>query len=338
MKKKFLIISALIIIVLLLSVLYFKGTFKSNPDKVKIKNISLVTRVDTISYALGSVWATNIKHFLGYHNMTYAFYLGVHDYLKKDSSKMGMYWINNYLQNHGYNFKFKEKWPVNDSNIRICDIQLKTKFDTFSYSLGFAWCSGAYGIGITEVTPSLLLGLLKGLKGDTSLFRNYTAANIYLMSYVEEQRFKKFGDIKKVNEDWLKVNGRKEGVKTLPSGVQYKILKSGNGISPNVNDVAECNYIGKLIDGKVFDSTYQSGPPLKFYVGSVMKGWLETLQLMKEGDKWEIYIPYKLAYGSGGVKDMVPEYSTVILEVELVKVTKQEIVIVNNTDLIKPRN
>jgi FKBP-type peptidyl-prolyl cis-trans isomerase FklB len=135
-------------------------------------------------------------------------------------------------------------------------------------------------------------------------------------------RLKKFGGIKKINENWLIENGKKEGVYTLPSGVQYKIIKSGNGISPTESDILECHYISKLINGNVFDNAYYEGPTFRFYLSAVIPGWSEALKLMKEGDEWIIYIPWQLAYGSGGMGDLVPPYSTVMINVELVKVTK----------------
>jgi FKBP-type peptidyl-prolyl cis-trans isomerase FklB len=322
MKKTLIVIGALLIIALLFSVIYFKDIFKSNSDNIKVKDISIVTKVDTISYALGFVWAKNIEKHVGIRNITYAFYSGVQDYIIKDTSIMGAFGADMYLQSQLDKIKSDSVWPVNDENMNLNEIELVTKQDSFCYALGFSWCAGAYGIGIKEISPALMLGLLKGLKGDTSLFKNYVAANAYLMTYVDELQLKKFGDIKKTNEDWLKENGKNKGIQTLASGVQYKIVKSGNGLSPTDSDIVECHYIGKLIDGKVFDNAYQDGPTFRFYISSVIAGWGEAIKLMKEGDEWIIYIPYNLAYGSGGMGDLVPPYATVMLDVELVKVTK----------------
>ncbi|MHA3773950.1 FKBP-type peptidyl-prolyl cis-trans isomerase [Verrucomicrobiota bacterium sgz303538] len=121
-------------------------------------------------------------------------------------------------------------------------------------------------------------------------------------------------------EKFLKENAAKEGVKTLPSGLQYKVLKQGEGKSPKATDTVSVHYKGTLIDGKEFDSSYKRGEPAEFPVNRVIKGWTEALQLMKEGDKWMLYIPSNLAYGSRGAgRDIGPD-ETLIFEVELLKV------------------
>lgn len=122
----------------------------------------------------------------------------------------------------------------------------------------------------------------------------------------------------KTGNDYLAANAKKDGVKTLPSGLQYKVIKSGAGKSPKPTDTVEANYTGKLISGKQFDSS--DGKPVEFPVTGVIAGWTEALQLMKEGDKWELYIPAKLAYGERGAGADIGPNETLIFEVELVKV------------------
>jgi FKBP-type peptidyl-prolyl cis-trans isomerase FklB len=240
--------------------------------------------------------------------------------MQGDSSVMGTFKANDYLESHRQDIKNDPLWPYNDSNIRVCDIPLKSKYDTVSYALGYAWCRGAYGIGISKVTPALIIGLSKGIKGDTTIF-SYQTADKYLRAYVEELRVVKFADIKKKNEQWLEANKKNPGIITLANGIQYKIIKSGKGKSPSNNDIVECNYIFKLIDGTILENSYETQQPKKFYLFGVIKGLAEAVQLMKEGDKWEIYIPYNLAYGSGGTKGQIPPYGTVIYELELLKVS-----------------
>jgi len=286
---------------------------------LKIKDITLSNKLDTISYALGIAWGKGIGKDLGLNKISLAFYNGVQDYINKDTALMGIFKANNYLDEHQSEVRNNPSWPDNDLNNSLCDIKVKTKFDTISYALGFAWCRGAYGIGISKVSPALIPALLKGIKGDTSLF-SYQTAVIYLNNYIEGLRLMKFADIKMKNEQWLMENMKKPDVKTLPSGLQYKIIKSGNGKSPSGNDIVECNWIFKLIDGKVLENSYQKQETKKFYLFAVCKGLAEGVQLMKEGDKWEFYIPYKLAYGSGGIQDQVPPFGTVIYEVDLLKV------------------
>lgn len=121
-------------------------------------------------------------------------------------------------------------------------------------------------------------------------------------------------------EEFLKENAAKEGVKTLPSGLQYKVLKEGDGKSPKATDTVVVHYKGTLINGKEFDSSYKRGEPAEFPVNRVIKGWTEALQLMKEGSKWMLYIPSNLAYGERGAGADIGPNETLIFEVELLKV------------------
>ncbi|MFO7751158.1 MAG: FKBP-type peptidyl-prolyl cis-trans isomerase [Desulfobacteraceae bacterium] len=116
---------------------------------------------------------------------------------------------------------------------------------------------------------------------------------------------------------FLKANKKEEGVKTLESGLQYKVIKKGEGASPKASDTVKCNYKGTTIDGEVFDSSYKRGEPASFQVDGVIKGWTEALQLMKVGSKWELFIPSDLAYGDSGAGKAIAPGSTLIFEVEL---------------------
>ncbi|MFV8780782.1 FKBP-type peptidyl-prolyl cis-trans isomerase [Microbulbifer sp. SA54] len=118
---------------------------------------------------------------------------------------------------------------------------------------------------------------------------------------------------------FLEENAKKEGVQTTESGLQYKIITEGSGDSPTETSVVEVDYKGTLIDGTEFDSSYKNGQPVQFPVNGVIKGWTEALQLMKEGAKWELYIPSDLAYGPGGAGGLIGPNSTLIFEVELHK-------------------
>jgi len=125
---------------------------------------------------------------------------------------------------------------------------------------------------------------------------------------------------KKEGEAFLAANKTKEGVITLPSGLQYKIITKGTGKTPLATDTVETNYKGTLINGTEFDSSYKRGQTASFPVNGVIKGWTEALQLMKEGGKWELYIPSELAYGEQGAGQTIQPNSTLIFEIELVKV------------------
>ncbi len=121
-------------------------------------------------------------------------------------------------------------------------------------------------------------------------------------------------------EAFLAENGKKEGVKTLPSGLQYRVLKEGDGKHPAKADQVVVHYRGTLIDGTEFDSSRKRGEPAKFGVTQVIKGWTEALQLMKEGSKWMLYIPWQLAYGDKGTGKFIGPNETLIFEVELIAV------------------
>jgi len=120
----------------------------------------------------------------------------------------------------------------------------------------------------------------------------------------------------------LCANAKKDGVITTASGLEYKIMKSGTGESPKLDDKVKVHYHGTLIDGTVFDSSVQRGEPIVFPVGAVIPGWVEALQLMKVGDKWQLFIPAKLAYGEQSPSPAIPANSVLIFEVELLGIEK----------------
>lgn len=132
-----------------------------------------------------------------------------------------------------------------------------------------------------------------------------------------EVKAKKYTDNKKAGEDFLKANKKKKGVKTLPSGLQYKVITKGKGKTPKEDDTVKVHYKGTLIDGTEFDSSYARNEPAKFGVKSVIKGWTEALQLMPVGSKWEIYVPYNLAYGDKEIGSNIKPFSALIFEIEL---------------------
>jgi FKBP-type peptidyl-prolyl cis-trans isomerase FklB len=121
-------------------------------------------------------------------------------------------------------------------------------------------------------------------------------------------------------EAFFAENKTKAGVITLESGIQYKVFESGNGKSPKISSTVETHYRGRLLDGTEFDSSFKRGQPASFAVTGVIKGWTEILQLMKEGDKWEVYIPSELAYGERGSAPVIGPNAALIFEMELIKV------------------
>ena len=130
----------------------------------------------------------------------------------------------------------------------------------------------------------------------------------------------KYKGAKSEGEKYLSENAKKEGVVTLPSGLQYKVLKEGNGKSPKATDKVVCHYEGMLIDGTMFDSSVQRGEPATFPLNGVIAGWTEGLQLMKEGAKYRFFIPYQLGYGERGAGASIPPFATLVFDVERIEV------------------
>lgn len=193
------------------------------------------------------------------------------------------------------------------------------------YSLGFMMAEGN-----KEAVKDLNLdtfekGFRDGYEGNDSALTQEQMQEV-LMTYQKEQEEQFVKDMEnKATENktagtaYLAENAKKEGVKQTESGLQYKVLKEGTGKSPKETDVVEVNYEGKLIDGTVFDSSYERGEPIEFPLNQVIAGWTEGLQLMKEGGKYEFYIPSDIAYGEAGNAGIEPN-STLIFTVELLSV------------------
>ena len=141
-----------------------------------------------------------------------------------------------------------------------------------------------------------------------------------IQDYFTKQQAAASEGIIKAGADFLAENGKRKGVTTTKSGLQYEILKKGNGPIPAATDNVETHYHGTLLDGTVFDSSVERGQPISFGVNGVIAGWTEALQLMNVGSKWKLYIPYNLAYGERGAGQSIGPYSTLIFEVELLKI------------------
>ena len=161
-------------------------------------------------------------------------------------------------------------------------------------------------------------GLSEAARGKAALSQDSA------MKTVEQQFKHQQASYKKANLDWLEANKKLKGVKTLPSGLQYRVLTEGNGPVATDSSEVEVHYEGKLIDGTVFDSSYKRGQPATFRPNQVIKGWTEALTLMPEGSVWELYIPASLGYGEQGSGRSIPGNSTLIFKVEALKVKPTE--------------
>jgi len=213
-------------------------------------------------------------------------------------------------------------------------LTLKTQKEKASYALGMNIGTGFKRQGV-PVDPALVArGLRDAMNGTKSLISDQDAQaalnelknemNQKMQAQQQEQQAKTMeaaAGNKKIGEAFLAENKTKEGVVTLPSGLQYKVLTEGTGPKPTASDTVSCNYKGTFIDGKEFDSS--KGTPISFGVTGVIKGWTEALQLMPVGSKWQLFIPSDLAYGDGG-RPGIPPGSTLLFDVELVSIGEQK--------------
>jgi FKBP-type peptidyl-prolyl cis-trans isomerase len=203
---------------------------------------------------------------------------------------------------------------------------LETNKQKASYALGVSIARRLQNSGLEVDTAIFLQGMKDALAGGKLLLTDEEAqAAITALqqeaSGKQEAKMKIAGEAnKKEGEAFLSANKSKEGVVTLPSGLQYKVEKQGAGPKPLPADTVECNYRGTLIDGKEFDSSYKRGQPATFPVGGVIKGWTEVLQLMPVGSKYQVFIPAELAYGPRGAGADIGPNATLIFEIELLSI------------------
>jgi FKBP-type peptidyl-prolyl cis-trans isomerase FklB len=209
-------------------------------------------------------------------------------------------------------------------------LTLKTSKDKFSYAIGMKTgqrMAESFKKQSVPFDPALLArGLKDGLAGGKTLLTEeeaqaaIKAVQEEVGKQQQEKMQKEGSENKKEGETFLAANKGKEGVVTLPSGLQYKILTAGTGPKPTASDTVVCNYRGTLINGTEFDSSYKRGQPATFPVNGVIKGWTEALQLMPVGSKWQLFIPSGMAYGERGAGGDIGPDSTLIFEVELISI------------------
>ena len=192
--------------------------------------------------------------------------------------------------------------------------------DKFSYAIGLGigqnlLSMGAQGINVEDFAQSIADVLNRK---ETAISHN--EAREIVNKYFAELEEKMNAENIEKGKAFLAENAKKEGVVTLPSGLQYEVITEGNGKKPSATDRVKCHYEGTLIDGTLFDSSIKRGQPAVFGVNQVIKGWVEALQLMSEGSKWRLYIPSELGYGAQQAGEMIPPHSTLIFDVELIEV------------------
>ncbi len=205
-------------------------------------------------------------------------------------------------------------------------VVLKTQKDKVSYGIGMNIGKNLKRDAVDVDADLVSKGLRDAFSGEKTLMSDeeYHAAMTALQKDLMDKQAEASKQLaeknKKEGEAFLAGNGKKEGVVTLPSGLQYKAIRSGKGKTPALTDTVETNYRGTLIDGTEFDSSYKRGQTVTFPVNGVIPGWTEALQKMKEGDKWQLFVPSSLAYGERGAGREIGPNATLLFEVELIAV------------------
>jgi FKBP-type peptidyl-prolyl cis-trans isomerase FklB len=210
--------------------------------------------------------------------------------------------------------------PAPSISTNIQNNKVYTKMDSVSYALGTLIGQNLKNQGFTELNiAEFTKGFEDMLNGKPVKFTP-EQANQMVSTYAQQAQ----QSVGKVNleagQKFLAANKTRPNIITLPSGLQYEIIKDGTGASPKATDKVTTHYHGTLIDGKVFDSSVQRGEPIEFPVNGVIRGWTDALQMMKVGSKWKLYIPHNLAYGERGAGADIKPYSALVFEVELLKI------------------
>lgn len=201
------------------------------------------------------------------------------------------------------------------------------ELDKISYALGLSMGNNFRASGIKEINVQDFADGVAAVFYGSQPKMTYDEAKEVIRQYFTEMEARqkeeasKLAEInEKAGKEFLEENGKRAEVKTTPSGLQYEVLKEGDGAQPASTDQVEVHYTGKLIDGTVFDSSEERGVPATFGVTQVIPGWVEALQLMKAGSRWRLFIPSQLAYGPNGAGGVIGPNATLIFDVELLKV------------------
>ena len=262
---------------------------------------NLKTDVDTLSYAMGMAQTQGLKEYLTQMEIdtTYmnAFIKGLNDGANAgDDKKKAAYYMGVQIGQQ-----------ISNRMVKGINHELFGEDSTKTISL-----------------KNFMAGFVQGVKGKYG-FMNMAQAQMTMQTKIQEVKAKameeQYGPNKKAGEKWMAANAKKEGVKVLPSGVQYKVIKEGKGAMPKDTSLVTVNYEGRLINGTVFDSSYKNGKPVDFRANQVIKGWTEALVHMPEGSVWEVYIPQELAYGERETGQIKP-FSPLVFKIELIKVGK----------------
>lgn len=194
--------------------------------------------------------------------------------------------------------------------------------EKLSYALGMVIGHNLKNMSVNEINAADFAAAVSDvLAGNTTKIDDAEAQQI-VNTFLQKQQEEMGKAVREDGERFLTENAKKEGVTVLPSGLQYTVIKEGNGAKPLATDRVKCHYEGTLPNGTIFDSSYKRGEPAVFPLNGVIAGWTEGVQLMNEGAKYRFFIPYHLAYGERGAGQAIPPYAALVFDVELIEVVK----------------
>ena len=194
------------------------------------------------------------------------------------------------------------------------------ELDKVSYCFGLSIASNLLSSGVNTINTEAFVDAIRTVYAGQMPEIKPEEANLILQDYFNKLQNERGKAAKEAGEQFLNDNKSKEGVVTLESGLQYKVISTGNGAIPKSSDTVKCHYEGRLINGAVFDSSIRRGEPAEFPVNGVIAGWVEALQLMPVGSKWQLYIPSDLAYGPHGAGQAIGPNETLIFDIELLDI------------------
>lgn len=200
---------------------------------------------------------------------------------------------------------------------------LKTKMDSVSYAIGQDIGNTLKAQGLSNLNPTLLMRAIQDATKNQKPLLTKEQCDMSIRDFLQQAAGEKIAKNKVAGQQFLADNKTKPGVITLPSGLQYQVIKEGTGPKPALTDKVKTHYHGTLIDGTTFDSSVDRGQPISFAVNGVIPGWTEALQLMPVGSKWKLFIPSELAYGDRQAGPKIGPGSTLIFEVELLDIVKE---------------
>ncbi len=192
--------------------------------------------------------------------------------------------------------------------------------DKFSYAIGLGIGQNLLAMGAKNINVNDFAQAISAVLNSEETAISHNEAREIVNKFFEDLEKTQSAATIESGKKFLEENKKKEGIVTLPSGLQYEVIVEGTGKKAAATDQVKCHYEGTLIDGTLFDSSVKRGEPAVFGVNQVIPGWVEALQLMPEGSKWKLYIPSELAYGAQGAGQTIPPHSTLVFEVELLQV------------------